>query len=94
MKNGMKKKKEKKFRKLDQLFSFPLDIKDLSAGMGRNWPDARGIFHNHLENLFIHVNNEDHLKIESIGDENIREVAQRLLVYVNELETSLKFLKS
>ena len=31
--------------------------------MGRHWPDARGIFHNDKENLFVWVGEEDHLRI-------------------------------
>jgi len=38
----------------------------LSSGCGRHWPDARGIFHNDAENLFVWVNEEDHMRIVSM----------------------------
>merc|ERR1711972_45685 len=38
----------------------------LASGMGRHWPDARGIFANSASNLFVWVNEEDHLRIVSM----------------------------
>merc|ERR1711972_601374 len=38
----------------------------LASGMGRHWPDGRGIFSNNEGNLFVWVNEEDHLRIVSM----------------------------
>ncbi|XP_078085872.1 creatine kinase M-type-like isoform X2 [Mustelus asterias] len=37
----------------------------LSSGMARDWPDARGVWHNEMKNI-IWVNKEDHLRITSL----------------------------
>ena len=34
--------------------------------MGRHWPDGRGIFCNDNKNLFVWLNEEDHLRIVSM----------------------------
>jgi creatine kinase len=48
------------------LFHDP-DEYSLSAGMGRDWPDARGVYVNSLEDpsLIVWVNFEDHLRVIS-----------------------------
>merc|ERR1712002_414496 len=33
----------------------------LAAGMARDWPDARGIWHNDAKNFLVWINEEDHL---------------------------------
>merc|ERR1711964_171120 len=38
----------------------------LASGMGRHWPDGRGIFCNDNRNLFVWLNEEDHLRIVSM----------------------------
>jgi hypothetical protein len=48
------------------------------AGMARDWPAARGIWHNHDKNFMVWVNEEDHLRViamEKTG--NIKRVFQR-----------------
>merc|ERR1719453_2307502 len=49
--NGMSDEKEEELRKKGNLFQEP-DSTLLPSGMGRNWPDARGVFHNDAANLF------------------------------------------
>ena len=36
------------------------------AGMEREWPEARGIFHNDAKTLLAWINEEDHLRIISL----------------------------
>ena len=36
------------------------------AGMERDWPEARGIFHNDAKTLLAWINEEDHLRIISL----------------------------
>merc|ERR1719359_8350 len=58
--------KEEKLRKCGNLFQEPDSTLLLASGMGRHWPDGRGIFHNDAENLFVWLNEEDHLRIVSM----------------------------
>ncbi len=64
-----------------------------AAGLNRNWPDGRGIFHNHDKTFLVWVNEEDQLRIISMqpgGD--INAVFTRLLNAISQLEQSLTFL--
>ena len=54
--NGMTLEKEEELRSAGNLFQEPDSTLLLSGGMGRHWPDARGIFHNNDKNLFVWVN--------------------------------------
>lgn len=67
--------------------------------MGRHWPDARGIFHNNKENLFVWVGEEDHLRIVSMQGsrseptpegKDMRAVVSRFILACNAVEESLK----
>merc|ERR1712185_884628 len=64
--NGMSKEKEEELRKKGNLFQEPDSTLLLASGMGRHWPDGRGVFHNKGENLFVWVGEEDHLRIVSM----------------------------
>ena len=39
-----------------------------AAGINRDWPEARGIFHNKDKTLLIWVNDEDQLKVMSMEE--------------------------
>ena len=75
---GMSLEKEKVLRSNGILFQEPDSTHLLSAGMGRHWPDARGIFQNNDANMFVWVNEEDHLRIVSMekGDNFKRIIAR------------------
>jgi len=63
-----------------------------SAGLNRDWPSGRGIYHNDEKTFLVWVNEEDQLRIISMqkgGD--IKEVFTRLVVAIKELETKMKF---
>lgn len=63
-----------------------------SAGLNRDWPEARGIFHNHEKNFLVWINEEDQLRIISMqkgGD--IKEVFSRLVNAINQLEKFISF---
>ena len=46
--------------------------------MARDWPDARGIWHNDKKNFLIWVNEEDHTRVISMQKGgNIKEVFDR-----------------
>merc|ERR1711967_54232 len=71
----------------------------LASGMGRHWPDGRGVFHNKGENLFVWVGEEDHLRIVSMQGsrdkpseegKNIKEVTARFIRACDEVQKVLK----
>merc|ERR1712083_732757 len=73
------------------LFQEPDSTLLLCSGMGRHWPDGRGIFHNNEENFFVWINEEDHMRIISMqkGD-NIKQIFARFATACNEVENVLK----
>ena len=62
------------------LFDKPVSPLLLSSGMGRDWPDARGIWHNNRRTFLVWVNEEDHTRVISMqtGGEHERGVHQIL----------------
>jgi creatine kinase/arginine kinase len=63
-----------------------------TAGLNRNWPKNRGIFHNDDKTFLVWVNEEDQLRIISMqkgGD--IKEVFTRLINAISHLEKTMKF---
>jgi len=50
-----------------------------SAGLEREWPEARGIFHNNAKTFLVWVNEEDQLRIISMQKgSDIKQVFSRL----------------
>lgn len=63
-----------------------------SAFLEREWPEARGIFHNESKTFLVWVNEEDQLRIISMQPgSDIREVFERLSRGVTEIEKVAKF---
>ena len=63
-----------------------------AAGLNREWPSGRGIFHNDEKTFLVWVNEEDQLRIISMqqgGD--IKAVFERLVKAITTLEKSLHF---
>ncbi len=63
-----------------------------AAGLNREWPSGRGIFHNAAKSFLVWVNEEDQLRIISMqqgGD--IKTVFERLVNAITTLEKSLHF---
>ena len=89
--NGMTEEKEEQLRSRGNLFQEPDSTLLLSSGCGRHWPDARGIFHNNDENLFVWVNEEDHMRIVSMekGD-NVKRIIERFAKATSTIQTCLK----
>ena len=48
------------------LFDKPVSPLLLASGMARDWPDARGIWHNESKNFLVWVNEEDHTRVISM----------------------------
>lgn len=81
-------------RLIDDHFLFKAGDRFLeAAGLNRDWPEGRGIFHNHDKTFLVWVNEEDQLRIISMqrgGD--IDSVFCRLMNGVHHLAKTLTFL--
>lgn len=66
-----------------------------AAGLNRDWPAGRGIYHNSQKNFLVWINEEDQLRIISMqAGGNIKEVFARLVKALTELEKKLNFARS
>lgn len=73
------------------LFDKPVSPLLTSAGMARDWPDARGIWHNEQKNFLVWVNEEDHTRVISMQKGgNMKEVFTRFCNGLNKVETVIK----
>merc|ERR1719272_2733642 len=96
---GMTEEKEDQLRKTGNLFQEPDSTLLLASGMGRHWPDGRGVFHNDEKSLFVWFGEEDHLRIVSMqgnrstpspAGKDIREVTARFMRACHEVQKVLK----
>ncbi len=63
-----------------------------AAGLNRDWPEGRGIYHNDEKTFLVWINEEDQLRIISMqmgGD--IKEVFTRLTTAIAEIAKEVKF---
>ena len=63
-----------------------------AAGLNRDWPEGRGIYHNHDKTFLVWVNEEDQMRIISMqqgGD--IKEVFVRLVNAIKSIEMKIPF---
>ncbi|XP_065831204.1 creatine kinase B-type-like [Oscarella lobularis] len=73
------------------LFDKPVSPLLTSAGMARDWPDARGIWHNAAKNFLVWINEEDHMRVIAMqngGD--MRAVFARFCDGLRRVEESIK----
>merc|ERR1711928_144366 len=77
---------------IDDHFLFVSGDKNLiAAGMERDWPEGRGIYHNKEKTFLVWVNEEDQLRIISMqkgGD--VKGVFERLARGINAVQKSVK----
>jgi len=63
-----------------------------AAGLNRDWPSGRGIFHNHNKSFLVWVNEEDELRIISMQEGgDIKAVFKRLVEALETLQEALEF---
>jgi len=63
-----------------------------AAGLNRNWPEDRGIFHNNKKDFLVWVNEEDQMRIIAMQKGgNIKSVFKVLITALNQLEKELSF---
>ena len=73
------------------LFDKPVSPLLTCAGMARDWPDARGIWHNHAKNFLVWVNEEDHIRVISMQKgSNMQTVFQRFCEGLELFESKMK----
>ena len=73
------------------LFDKPVSPLLLSAGMARDWPDARGIWHNSEKTVLVWVNEEDHTRVISMQKGgNMKEVFTRFCQSLQQIEDAMK----
>merc|ERR1712179_256774 len=77
---------------VDDHFLFMSGDRNLQvAGMERDWPEGRGIFHNDKKTFLIWVNEEDQLRIISMEqDGNVKGVFERLANGIKAVGDSVK----
>jgi creatine kinase len=73
------------------LFDKPVSPLLLSSNMARDWPDARGIWHNDKKNFLLWVNEEDHTRVISMQKGgNMKEVFTRFCDGLKRFEDTMK----
>ncbi|XP_069016930.1 creatine kinase, brain a isoform X1 [Embiotoca jacksoni] len=73
------------------LFDKPVSPLLLASGMARDWPDARGIWHNDNKTFLVWVNEEDHLRVISMQKGgNMKEVFNRFCTGLTKIESLFK----
>merc|ERR1712172_412176 len=85
-------KEEVRQQLVDDHFLFVSGDKNLiTAGMERDWPEGRGIFHNEAKTFLVWVNEEDQLRIISMekgGD--VKKVFERLAAGIEAVQKSIE----
>ena len=73
------------------LFDKPVSPLLTCAGMARDWPDARGIWHNNAKNFLLWVNEEDHIRVISMErGGNMKAVFRRFCDGLTRFESKMK----
>nr|XP_006124427.1 creatine kinase S-type, mitochondrial [Pelodiscus sinensis] len=86
---GIQAEIESSFEKKNELV--PVSPLLTCAGMARDWPDARGIWHNHDKTFLIWINEEDHTRVISMEKSgNMKRVFERFCRGLKEVEKLIK----
>ena len=89
--NGMSEEDQNQLISDHFLFDKPVSPLLTCAGMARDWPDARGIWHNHSKNFLLWVNEEDHIRVISMEKGgNMKAVFDRFCEGLTKFETKMK----
>jgi len=92
---GMTEDEQRQLMEERVLFEYPECAVQLAAGLGRHWPDARGIFRSRSgaagKGLSVQVNETDHIKIMSRrSDANLKQAFETFARAESCLRASLK----
>jgi len=89
--NGMSEEEEKRLEGQECLFHEPDSKVALSAGVGRHWPDARGVFYSSCKDWYAWINQEDHIKLTVVEkSSNFKKGFTRLVGLLEHLEQFVK----
>ncbi|ROL55017.1 Creatine kinase S-type, mitochondrial [Anabarilius grahami] len=80
-------------RLIDEHFLFDKPVSPLltASGMARDWPDARGIWHNNEKTFLIWINEEDHTRVISMEKGgNMKRVFERFCRGLKQVETLIQ----
>ena len=89
--NGMTEEDQQQLIDDHFLFDKPVSPLLTASRMARDWPDARGIWHNENKNFLIWVNEEDHTRVISMQKGgNMREVFTRFCNGLAKFEGAIK----
>jgi creatine kinase len=88
----MTKEQEDQLQSSGFLFQKPTPNNVLAnCGAGRDWPHARGIFHNKDKTFLVWINEEDHMRCIAMQDGgNVKDVFARFARAINAVEESIK----
>lgn len=88
--NGMSERDQNRLIEDHFLFDKPVSPLLTCAGMARDWPDARGIWHNEKKNFLVWLNEEDHTRVISMQKGgNMKEVFDRFCTGLKEVESKI-----
>lgn len=89
--SGMTDETQEKLIEDHFLFDKPVSPLLIASRMGRDWPDARGIWHNDEKNFLVWVNEEDHTRVISMEKGGkMKTVFNRFCEGLNRFESDLK----
>ena len=89
--NGMTEEEQQQLIDDHFLFDKPVSPLLTASRMARDWPDARGIWHNEDKNFLIWVNEEDHTRVISMEKGgNMKEVFTRFCNGLAKFEEAIK----
>jgi len=89
--SGMDKDVEQRLIEDHFLFQKPNGHLMVNSNSVRDWPDARGIWHNNDKTFLVWVNEEDHCRVISMQkDGNLKAVFQRFCRALTEVENCMK----
>ena len=89
--NGMTEEEQQQLINNHFLFDKPVSPLLTASRMARDWPDARGIWHNEQKNFLIWVNEEDHTRVISMQKGgNMRDVFTRFCNGLASFEEAIK----
>ena len=88
---GMSEKHQEQLIADHFLFDKPVSPLLTCAGMARDWPDGRGIWHNNEKTFLVWVNEEDHARVISMEKGgNMKSVFNRFCEGLAKVEASVK----
>jgi creatine kinase len=89
--DGMTEEQQNKLIDDHFLFDKPVSTLLTCAGMARDWPSGRGIWHNQDKNFLVWVNEEDHTRVISMEKGgNMKKVFERFSRGLGEVEKSVQ----